>query len=84
MVVDGVDERIAEGLHGLLFSIFERRLEVRHRVVVSIYIVGGSLETEVDEFEERAEVFGSGSDCDVLGEDAQIDAAAYLLAGKLL
>ena len=57
---------------------------VAHEVSVSVGVVSRLLETEVEEFEKRAEVLGSSATRDVLHVVAERNRSAYLLTRELL
>ena len=56
---DGAGDGVAERAHGVFRLVFERCAQRSHRVLVGIGVVHRSLEAQVDEFEERAQVLGS-------------------------
>ena len=84
VVIDGLCDGVGESRHGVFLGIGKLAAVDGHEVVESVDIVRGTLETEVEEFEEDAEVLGSGLSLDDVGVLTECHVARYLLAGKFL
>ena len=84
MVIDGLCDGVGESRHGVFLGIGKLAAVDTYQVVVAVDIVRGPLESEVEEFEEDAEVLGGGLSLDDIGILTESDIARYLLAGKLL
>ena len=82
--IERAGDRIAERMLGQFFSVHQAVLELGNDVVVAVHIVAGLLELEVDEFEEGAEVFGSGAAVEFFGVFIDAGSDGSLFAGEFL